>query len=183
MQRAQRGIDNPALDTAVAIGNELQKPVVVFFAPVPFYPHANLRHYRFLADAIPDIAKDLAARKVGFALRTYPEHSLLRFCEETRPALVVGDEDLLRETEEWRIRVTKQIRVPFWTVDADVIVPSRLLEKEQFAARTIRPRLQKLLPKFLVPLMNPKARVAWTKPKHLRSLSVGEDFISAWTLD
>ena len=44
MQRAQRGIDNPALDVAVDAANELGKPVVVFFAPVPFYPHANLRH-------------------------------------------------------------------------------------------------------------------------------------------
>jgi len=183
MQRAQRAIDNPALDIAVAVGNEMRKPVVVFFAPVPFYPHANLRHYCFLADALPDIAKDLAARTVGFVLRAYPEHSLLKFCEETRPAFVVGDENPLRETEEWRVRVTKQLRVPFWTVDADVIVPSRLLQKEQFAARTIRPRLQKLLPEFLMPIENSKARVAWTKPKQLRSLSLHEDFISGWTLD
>ena len=183
MQRAQRAIDNPALDTAVAVGNELKKPVVVFFAPVPFYPNANFRHYRFLADAIPNIAKDLAARNVGFLLRAYPEHNLLRFCEEVRPAIVIGDENPLGETEEWRTRVAKRIRVPFWTVDADVIVPSKLLEKEQFAARTIRPRLRRLLPKFLLPLENPEARVTWTQPKRLRSLILAEDFMSAWTLD
>ncbi len=48
MQRAQRAHDNPALDVAIQVGNELNKPVVVFFAPVPFYPRANLRHYSFL---------------------------------------------------------------------------------------------------------------------------------------
>ena len=48
MQRAQRGIDNPALDLAVEAANTLRKPVVVFFAPRPF-PPANLRHYRFPA--------------------------------------------------------------------------------------------------------------------------------------
>ena len=47
MQRAQRAIDNPALDVAIRVANELKKPVVVFLAPVPFYPRANLRHYRF----------------------------------------------------------------------------------------------------------------------------------------
>ena len=47
MQRAQRGIDNPALDVAVEAANALRKPVVVFFAPVPFYPSGNLRHYTF----------------------------------------------------------------------------------------------------------------------------------------
>src|SRR5690348_11232080 len=76
MQRAQRGIDNPALDVAVQAANVLRKPVVVFLAPVPFYPHANLRHYRFLNEGIPDIADALAKRNVGFVLRRYPEHSL-----------------------------------------------------------------------------------------------------------
>ena len=40
MQHAQRAEDNPALDVAVRLGNEIGKPVVVFFAPVPFYPNA-----------------------------------------------------------------------------------------------------------------------------------------------
>ena len=54
MQRAQRAADNPALDAAIDVANELKKPVVVFLAPVPFYPHANLRHYHFLAEGIPE---------------------------------------------------------------------------------------------------------------------------------
>ena len=78
MQRAQRALDNPALDVAVELGNELGKPVVVFLAPVPFYPHANLRHYRFLASGIPDIEEGLSKRNVGFVLRTYPDHSLIK---------------------------------------------------------------------------------------------------------
>ena len=45
MQRAQRALDNPALDLAVELGNELGKPVVGFLAPVPFHHHANLRHW------------------------------------------------------------------------------------------------------------------------------------------
>lgn len=73
MQRAQRALDNPALDVAVELGNELGKPVVAFLAPVPFYPHANLRHYRFLASGIPDIAEELSKHNVGFVLRTYPD--------------------------------------------------------------------------------------------------------------
>src|SRR5215469_15761437 len=32
MQRAQRGVDNPALDLAIKIGNELNLPVLVFFS-------------------------------------------------------------------------------------------------------------------------------------------------------
>ncbi len=183
MQRAQRGMDNSALDVAIEAANALGKPTVVFFAPVPFYPHANLRHYRFLAQGIPDIAAALERRNVGFVLRRYPHHSLIKFCEEVRPALVVGDENPLRETEQWRQSVAKQLRVPLWTVDADVIVPSKLLEKEQYAAHVIRPRLQKHLDRFLVRPANPKAKAAWKPPRGLQSLAPDFDVTEGWQID
>jgi deoxyribodipyrimidine photo-lyase len=129
MQRAQRAFDNPALDVAVAVANELRRPVVVFFAPVPFYPKANDRQFRFLADGISDIAEGLVKRRIGFVFRPYPEHRLLKFCSEVNPCMVIGDENPLREPEHWRSKVTRDLRVPFWTVDADVVVPSKLLEK------------------------------------------------------
>jgi deoxyribodipyrimidine photo-lyase len=183
MQRAQRGIDNPALDLAVNLGNELGKSIVVFFAPVPFYPRANRRHYSFLAQGIPDIAQDLAHRNVGFVLRAFPEESLLKFCEEVRAAIVIGDENPLREPERWRAVVAQKLRVPVWTVDADVIVPSWLLGREHYGARTIRPRLNQLLPQFLVPLKNPMAQVPWAARQDLQSLRLEQDFTSTWILD
>ena len=183
MQRAQRALDNPALDTAVELGNELGKPVVAFLAPARFYSHANLRHYSFLASGIPDIAEDLSRRNVGFVLRTYPDHSLIKFCEQVRPAIVIGDESPLREAERWRVRASQQLRVPLWTVDADVVVPSRLLGKEHYAARTIRPRLQELLPQFLSPRRVVKARIPWKKPRTLQSLSAHDDHTARWSLD
>ena len=60
--------------------------------------------------------------------------------------------------------------MPLWTVDADVIVPSKLLEKEQYAARIIRPRLKQRLEQFLTPLRNPKAKVEWQAPRGLHAL-------------
>ena len=183
MQRAQRGIDNPALDVAVEAANALAKPVVVFFAPMPYYPNTNLRHYRFLNQGIPDIAHALRKRSVGFVLRTYPQHSLAKFCEEVKPALVIGDENPMREPERWRLAATRKLPVPLWTVDADVIVPSRLLEKAQYAAHTIRPRLQRLLSTYLVPSANPDAQVPWPTPALLDSLDPATDVTEGWKLD
>ena len=183
MQRAQRSRDNPALDVAVRAANELRKPVAVFFAPVPFYPGANQRHFAFLADGIPDIAQGLARRRVGFVFRAYPQHNLLRFCAQVRPVLVISDENPLRQPEEWRQRVTRALRIPFWTVDADVVVPSRLLQKEHYGARTIRPRLLQLLPEFLRSLQNPSALVPWAAPPGLQSQTWETDFTAPWTLD
>ena len=183
MQRAQRALDNPALDLAVEIGNALQQPVVIFFAPVPFYPHANLRHYAFLAQGIPDIAERARQRGIGFVLRTYPDHRLPKFCEEVNASIVIGDENPLREPDHWRELAAKKLSVPLWTVDADVIVPSKLLEKEQYAARIIRPRLQAEFPQFLKPLHNPKAQVEWKKPKNLHALAEdgSHDITQGWT--
>jgi len=183
MQRTQRGFDNAALDVAVGAANALGKPVVAFFAPVPFYPRANLRHYRFLNEGIPEIAAALARRHVGFVLRRYPDHSLLRFCDEVKPALVVGDENPLREPEAWRRKAAQKLRLPFWTVDADVIVPSKLLEKAQYAAHIIRPRLRAQLPRFLLPSKNPRANVPWKKPPRLDALDPASDITEGWPLD
>jgi len=183
MQRAQRGVDNPALDTAVQIANTLHLPAVVFFAPIPFYPHANLRHYRFLNEGIPDIASALEERSIGFVLRRYPDHSLLRFCQEVRPALVVGDENPMREPEHWRRVAAGKLTIPLWTVDADVIIPSKLLAKAQYAAHTIRPRLQAHLSTFLKPSKNLHAKVPWKSPAHETSLQKDCDITQGWRID
>ena len=163
MQRAQRGCDNPALDTAIALGNLLHKPVVVYFAINPFVRGANQRHYQFLAEGIPDLAADLEARRVALVFRTYPSHRLLPFLEEVRPALVVGDENPLRQTARWRETIAEAVRVPFWTVDADVVVPSALIDGEQYAARTMRPRIHKYLQACLQVAPEPSCQVIHSK--------------------
>ncbi len=171
MQRAQRALDNPALDVAVDAANALHQPVVIFFAPVPFYPHANLRHYTFLVQAIPGTAEHARKRGIGYVLRRYPDHSLLKFCDEVKASLVIGDENPMREPNHWRALAAKKLTVPLWTVDADVLIPSKLLEKEQYAARIIRPRLKLRLKQFLTALANPQAKIEWEKPRGLRALA------------
>lgn len=155
MQRAQRALDNPALDVAVELANELDLPAIVFFGLHPGYPNANLRHYAFLVDGLAETERRINERGCVFVLRPYPNHDLIRFCNEVRPALVIGDENPMREPERWRVSATTKLSVPFWTVDADVIVPSILFPKEEYAARTLRPKLTRLLPVFLQASENP----------------------------
>jgi deoxyribodipyrimidine photo-lyase len=170
MQRAQRAWDNPALDTAIALGNLLYKPVVVFFGLNPFVAGGTHRHYHFLAEGLRDIADGLVQRRVGFVLRVHPHHRLMAFLDEVRPAMIVGDENPLRQTDAWRDTLASLVRVPFWTVDADVVVPSALIETQQYAARTIRPRIQKRLDEFLVPSSEPVASVVWTPSRPVVTL-------------
>jgi deoxyribodipyrimidine photo-lyase len=182
MQRAQRALDNPALDLAIDAGNALGKPVVAFFGLVPF-PNAVLRHYRFMVEALPDTAARLARRRVGLVIRRHPDADLAAFCAEVRPALVVGDENPLREPERRRQALAGRLRVPFWTVDADVVVPTGLIPNEQFAARTIRPRIGRQLEWCLVPGREPKARVEWTAPRRLHSLRPDDGLLEGFSLD
>jgi deoxyribodipyrimidine photo-lyase len=170
MQRTQRAVDNPALDVAVRLGNELRLPVVTFFGLNPFIERANGRHYRFLVEGLSDIANGLHRRRVGFVLQRYPHHRLQPFVDQVRPAIVVGDENPLRQTERWREKVSDDLRVPLWTVDADVVIPVKLQHKEHYAARTIRPRLLEHLDDFLTTSRDPAATIRWRAPRELTSL-------------
>ncbi len=182
MQRAQRAVDSPALDLAIDLGNALRLPVVVFFAFVP-YPAANIRHYRFMQQGLAETARQLQERGVEIVVRRHPEHDLAQFCVEIGAALAVGDENPCREPRAWRERYAKQLKIPFYTVDADVVVPSKLLLKEQYAARIIRPRLAAQLPRYLAACANPKAEVAFRVREGVASLAPNADLAGWRALD
>jgi deoxyribodipyrimidine photo-lyase len=180
MQRAQRGVDNYAVNVAVDVANELGLPLVVYFAGISNFPHANLRHYAFLQQGLPDIEEDLARRNVSFVMRRAPHESHEKLFADVDAAMVIGDENPMRVPEQWRARLARELKVPFWTVDADVVVPSKLLEKAQYAAYVARPRLYKLLPQFLVAYETPHAKHEWKRPQGFLADSLTEDMTVGW---
>jgi deoxyribodipyrimidine photo-lyase len=184
MQRAQRGVDNHAVDVAVEVANALELPLLVYFAAISNFPHANLRHYAFLNQGLADIEEDLAERNIAFVMRRAPDESHERLLAEVDAAMLIGDENPISEPERWRKELAARIAIPFWTVDADVVVPQKLIERAQYGAYTIRPRLYRLLPEFLEPYANRKAQHAWERPKGFHADSVREDITRGWkTLD
>ena len=162
MQRAQRGRDNPALNHAIEIGNALKLPVLAVFGLTADYPEAERRHYRFLVEGLPDAKKDMEARGVPLVVRIgRPSDVAVKVAGEVGAAIVIGDENPVRVGQKWRNSVAEALKVPFRLVDADVVVPSSLFPKEEFAARTIRPKMHRIWDEYLKPMTNPKARVAW----------------------
>jgi deoxyribodipyrimidine photo-lyase len=184
MQRAERALDNPALDVAVEVANALGLPVLAYFSAISNFPHANLRHYVFLNQGLADIEEDLQQRQIGFIVRRPPNNSLQTLLAEVNAAMVIGDENPCREPERWRRVLAGRLRIPYWTVDADVVVPSGLFQKRMYALHIFRPKLYAELPKFLIPQPNTKPQHEWKSPRSLESFPVREDVTHGWkTLD
>jgi len=149
MQRAVRVRDNPALNVAIEAANILGLPVAIYFGVIPNYPNANLRHYHFLQQGLRDVAEDAAELGVAFVVRRPPD-TLETFLEEVGAAMLVGDENPCREPERWRNALAKRLKIPYWTVDADVVVPSRVFNRSFVLLHHFRPHLRAALPTFLV---------------------------------
>ena len=185
MQRAVRIHDNPALDIAIEAANLLSLPVVVYFQVIPNYPNANLRHYCFLQQGLMDVEQDAAKRGVGFVVRraapTGKGATLEGFLGEVQAALVVGDENPCREPERWRIVLAGRLRVPFWTVDADVVVPSRVFGRSFVLLHHFRPHLRRELEKYLVEEERPRPVKQWRAPKGMHAWDLRRDITEGFT--
>lgn len=164
MQHAQRAMDNPALEVAIACGNALGLPVVAAFFVIPNYPNANYRHYYFLQQGLHDVIAGMAERGVAFAVRRPSDGDTLEaFLEEVGAAMLVGDENVCREPERWRKALAGKLKIPFVTVDADVVVPSAVFGKTYVLLHHMRPHLKRALPEFLKPLPQVKLERQWNR--------------------
>ncbi len=164
MQHAQRALDNPALEVAIACGNALELPVVAAFFVISNYPNANLRHYHFLQQGLHDVVEGMAERGVGFVIRRPGDGDTLEtFLEEVDAAMLIGDENVCREPERWRATLAKKLRIPYWTVDADVVVPSAIFGKAFVLLHHFRPKLQAQLAEFLVPVERVEVAKRWNE--------------------
>ncbi len=179
MQRAMRIVDNPALEVAIEAANLLGLPVVVYFQVIPNYPNANLRHYHFLQQGLRDVAEDAAERGVGFVVRRSPA-SLEAFLEEVQAALVIGDENPCREPERWRQVLAKRLKIPYWTVDADVVVPSRVFGKSFFLLHHFRPHLKRELPQYLLAPTSIAPLHPWEPAQPPQSYSLDQDITAGF---
>src|SRR3989344_1333887 len=162
MESAQRAGFNPALELAIEAANQRDLPVVVGFGLTDGYPEANARHYAFMLQGLADAAERLRARGVTFVLRRgEPDRVALDLSREA--ALVVCDAGYLRLQRLWRRRLAEAIDVRLVRVEGDVVVPIlQASRKHEYAARTIRPKIEKLWDDYLVPLR--ERRVAQAGP-------------------
>lgn len=152
MQASQRTECNHALEYAIREANRLRLPVLVVFGLTHDYPHANERHYRFMLEGLRETQQALAKRGMRLvALDENPPQAALQLSSEA--SLLVCDCGYTRIQRQWREQVAAEAQCAVVQVETDVVVPVETASsKEEFAARTIRPKPQRLLPEYLVPL-------------------------------
>lgn len=158
MQASQRARCNHALEYAVRQANERSLPLVCAFGLTPGYPEASPRIYRFMLEGLRGTAAALEARGIGFVCRMgRPDGIALDLAN--RAAALVTDRGYTRVQRAWRARVAGEAPCPVVQVESDVIVPVQTVSnKEEYAARTIRPRIHRLWEDFLVPLQEHEPR-------------------------
>lgn len=149
MQQSCRADFNHALEYAIGRSNEMKLPVVVCFGITPNYPEATARSYLFMLQGIMEMSERLAKRGIRFILQNRDPFKLAVDLSGDA-ALIVTDRGYLRIQKQWREYVAQEVECPLVQVESDVIVPVEWVsEKQEYAARTIRPKIHKLIPDFL----------------------------------
>jgi deoxyribodipyrimidine photo-lyase len=152
MQSSQRAEQNHALEYAVQRANDLDQRLLVVFGLTDDYPEANLRHYTFMLEGLKDAQEALEKRGIKMVVRKgSPDEVALDAGKDA--SLLVTDRGYLRPQKRWREKVAGEAGCLVTQVESDVIVPVELAsDKQEHAARTLRPRIQEYLEDFLVGL-------------------------------
>ncbi len=152
MQASQRARFNHALEYAARKADALKVPLVVGFGLFADYPEANARHFAFMLQGLAETAATLRERGINFVVRkSAPDDAALEFSR--RACMVVCDRGYMRHQRRWRERIAAEADCRVVQVESDVVVPVEVAsDKEEYAARTIRPKLHREIDSYLVDL-------------------------------
>jgi deoxyribodipyrimidine photo-lyase len=144
MQQSQRAHTNPALELAVRIANERHQAVIAGFGLMADYPEANRRHFAFMLEGLAETATSLHKRGIKVVARIgAPDQVALALAEQA--SVVVCDRGYLRHQRRWRRRVAAKAGKQVIQVEGDTVVPVEAVsDKREYAARTIRPKIDRL---------------------------------------
>jgi len=152
MQMFKRVRDNDALNFAIRMANERELPLVVYEGLKYYYPWANDRIHTFILESVAERHAEferLGIRYVFYLQRhdRDPKNTVARLADSA--ALLVTDDYPCFIIPEHNRRIAQQVEVPVFAVDSNGMIPLSRFEKEEYAARTIRPKIHKMLPDYL----------------------------------
>lgn len=147
MQMFKRASHNYALNFAIEMANERGLPLVVYEGLKYYYPWANDRIHAFILEGVAEKRTEFERRGIRYLFylqrhKRDPKQTVARLAKSA--ALLVTDDYPCFIIPEHNQRVSS-LNLPVYMVDANGMIPLSALPKEEFAARTIRPKIKRLL--------------------------------------
>jgi deoxyribodipyrimidine photo-lyase len=162
MQVYKRSSHNFALNKAIDIANELKLPLVVYEGLKYYYPWASDRLHTFILQGVAEKQRAFAKKGIRyvFFLQNDPnatKDNVARLAKEA--AVIVTDDFPCFIVPEHNRHIAERVNIPVLAVDSNGMIPMSLLQKEEYAARTIRPKIHRLLPDFIEPVKTPAVHI------------------------
>jgi photolyase PhrII len=125
MHHAIRDHENPALDTALAVGNRVKRPVLVYQGLGGRHPYNADRHHMFIMEGAREIQQGLRQRDIAyrFHLPLDPEHRGPLRALAREAVLVITETFPAPPFPRWTAALAASIDTPVWTVDCSCTVP------------------------------------------------------------
>ena len=179
MQMTKRVQHNFGLQYAIEKANELGLPVVVYEGLRYDYPWACDRIHSFIIEGARHTAEELKKRGIQYLFylekdKQSPKGVLLRLASQS--AFVVTDDFPCFIIPGHNKILAEKVDTPSVAVDSNGIIPMKLFNKQEYAARTIRPKIYKLLPTHFKDwkLSQPKVKRSLDLPGPWTSLEKGQ---------
>lgn len=154
MQRDQRVENNWALLYAQQMALENESELIVAFSLVPTFLEATIRQYGFMLKGLQEVEQNLIQKNIPFKMLSgEPQETIPVFVNENEITHLVTDFNPLKIARSWKSNVSKLINISFDEVDSGNVVPLKSASpKLEYAAYTLRPKINKQLDEFLVPI-------------------------------
>jgi len=162
MQSTHRFEENWALRYATLEANRLGKPVVIYQGLNPHYEHASDRIHAMIVGNAVELNR--RAESLGYTYLFHLRHQVAgdnRVIDRLarRATLVVTDAFPTAGIDERSARVAARLPCRMVAVESHAVVPAAAFQKEEWAARTIRPKIAKLRDFSLEPVLDEPPRV------------------------
>lgn len=144
---------NQALLYAIERANAHKLPVLFYEGLTCTYEYANDRLHTFILEGVPDTAKRLKKARIGYVFylrRTRESRNDVLYDLARRACAVVTDDYPAFIARKHNARVPDKLDVAYYVVDSTCVVPMSQIKERQYGAYTIRPKISKLLPKYLM---------------------------------
>ncbi len=130
MKHAVRAHENPALDVALQISENLSLPLLVYQEISEEEPYASERRFAFEIEGARDVQQELRQRSIDYLFWIQRRNSSCLLDNLAAEAAIVVAEDMPVPSErDAKQRLHDNSEVPIWLVDTACIVPMQVAGK------------------------------------------------------